>query len=345
MGRVVSTGIAAAADDEVFWSLAWAHGHLTVRAVGGMLAPLTFKLDDGREISPLYVAPWADESPTTPLSAMMRQLRGEWPCVPFGPGELPEGLPAGWTGRGVESPWFHGYSTNHAWTMVERSDTGFVFRIELPSDDPVAWMERRILVDARSASVSVELSLQPRRSAVVPFALHPTFAVPQGGLQLVPGEFTAVHTYPRQPEQGVSRLTPNQSAKSMHVLPSDMGPLDMSTLPLAEPTEELLQLQDCSSPFLLRYPAGVEVLLDWDRQHLPDVLLWISQRGRSHYPWNGRNQAVGVEPCNSCFDLTRVALPPQAHPLSHRSGLRLQQGKTMQIAYRISARLQRRPDQ
>jgi hypothetical protein len=80
------------------------------------------------------------------------------------------------------------------------------------------------------------------------------------------------------------------------------------------------------------------VVLDWEREHLPDVLLWISQHGRLHEPWNGRNVALGVEPCNSCFDLTRVAQAPGAHPLSHRRGLRLVAGRTIRTGYRLSAR-------
>jgi hypothetical protein len=326
-------------DDEICWSLAWAHGRLSVRSVGGMLAPLQFDLPGGKQVSPLYVAPWADEPGASALSGLMRGLRGEWPCVPFGPAQAPEGLPSGWVVREVDSPWDHGYAANHAWTLVDRSDASLSLRIELPAQEPVAWIERRIRVDAEGPAISVELTMQPRRDAVLPFALHPTFAVPPDGVQLVPGAHTAVHTYPRQPELGVSRLTPNRSAASLAALPCDDGTLDLSVLPLAFATEELLQLQDCRSPFLLRYPAGIEVLLDWDREHLPDVLLWISQRGRRHEPWSGRNQALGVEPCNSCFDLTRVAQPPQTHPLSHRRGLDLRAGKTLRIAYRISARL------
>jgi hypothetical protein len=326
-------------NDETFWALASAHGQLTVRSVGGMLAPLHFDLPGGKQVSPLYVAPWAGEPGASALCGLMRRLRGEWPCVPFGPAHPPEGLPPGWTVRDVDSLWDHGYAANHAWSLVDRSDASLTLRIELPAEEPVAWMERRIRIDSESPAVSVELTMQPRRDIVLPFALHPTFAVPPGGVQLVPGVFAAVHTYPRQPELGVSRLTPNQSAASLDALPCDEGTLELSVLPLGFATEELLQLQDCSSPFLLRYPSGVEVLLDWDREHLPDVLLWISQQGRRHEPWNGRNQALGIEPCNSCFDLTRVAQPPDSHPLSHRRGLDLRAGKAVQVSYRISARL------
>ena len=45
-------------EKEVFFRLAWAHGEVTVRAVGGMIAPVQFDLGGGHRISPLPAAPW-----------------------------------------------------------------------------------------------------------------------------------------------------------------------------------------------------------------------------------------------------------------------------------------------
>lgn len=111
----------------------------------------------------------------------------------------------------------------------------------------------------------------------------------------------------------------------------------MTHFPLDFATEELLQIEDVRSAFVIRFSSGIEVQLDWDRAQLPDVMLWISQCGRRQSPWSGRNQAIGIEPCNSCFDLTRVAQPPRVHPLSHRRGMDLKEGEPRQIGYRLSA--------
>ncbi len=94
-------------------------------------------------------------------------------------------------------------------------------------------------------------------------------------------------------------------------MPATDGTLDLNRLPLPLHTEELLQLQDCAPPFSLYYEKeGVEVSLFWDPQQLPDVMLWVSNGGRSVFPWNNRNYALGVEPVNGVFDLGRVATPP-----------------------------------
>ena len=70
--------------DDKYRGLGWAHGALTVQRLGAMLAPITFVLADGRQVSPMHVAPWANAPGTETLPGILRKLRGEWPCVPFG---------------------------------------------------------------------------------------------------------------------------------------------------------------------------------------------------------------------------------------------------------------------
>ena len=70
--------------DDDYRGLGWAHGALTVQRLGAMLAPVTFVLADGRQVSPFHIAPWADEPGSDALPGILRKLRGEWPCVPFG---------------------------------------------------------------------------------------------------------------------------------------------------------------------------------------------------------------------------------------------------------------------
>jgi hypothetical protein len=143
-----------------------------------------------------------------------------------------------------------------------------------------------------------------------------------------------------QPEPGVSRLQPNCIASSLKELPvTGGGTLDVTRLPLPFNTEELMQIENCKPPFVLRYPAQqTEVLLDWDTAHLPDALLWVSNGGRSHAPWSGTHYALGIEPDNSCFDLGSVATPAIEHPLAKRAGLNLMAGVPLHITYRLSAR-------
>jgi hypothetical protein len=51
------------------------------------------------------VAPWADDPPEqlVALPGLLRRLRGEWPCIPFGVPEARTDLPAEWL-AGLSEP-------------------------------------------------------------------------------------------------------------------------------------------------------------------------------------------------------------------------------------------------
>src|SRR4051812_19449213 len=78
---------------------------LAVTETGGHLSDVAFTLPGGRRVSPMHVAPWANESLPDDTPAILRILRGDFFCAPFGssdviPGETRvHGLPANGTWR------------------------------------------------------------------------------------------------------------------------------------------------------------------------------------------------------------------------------------------------------
>jgi hypothetical protein len=60
---------------------------LTVQRLGAMLAPVTFLMADGRQVS-MHIAP-CRMSRDGSAPGILRRLGGEWPCVPFGYSSLP----------------------------------------------------------------------------------------------------------------------------------------------------------------------------------------------------------------------------------------------------------------
>ena len=325
------------------WTLKWEHGEATVQSLGGMLGPVRFDLGEGMGVSPLHVAPWDDD---VCLPGIMRALRGEWPCLPFGRVQLPTGLPDGYGSRHASDDWNHGYGSNKLWSLVAQTSHRLVLRIDYPEDGEIESLERVIEADPNAPALDVSLIVRARREVVLPFALHPTFAVPPGGLEIIGCPHQSIHSYPAPVEPGVSKVVADRVATSLMSLPTETGTLDVTHLPLSAPTEEILQISDCRPPFVLRYATnGVDILLDWDAEELPDALLWISNGGRTYAPWCGKNFALGVEPANSFFDLGRAVIPPVDHPLASRVGLTFSIGTPRTIRYRISARPIKNPDE
>ena len=116
----------------------WAHGRLTVQALGAMLGPVTFRLPDGREVSPLHVAPWADDPQVASLPGILRALRGDFACVPFGADRALD-LAGDWSALSRPAPERpgppHGPSSNEIWKL---QDDGLHLTLEYPEDSPIA---------------------------------------------------------------------------------------------------------------------------------------------------------------------------------------------------------------
>lgn len=327
------------------WRLDWEYGSAEVQALGGMLGPLHFRLDAERDLQVMHVAPWAGTVDSMDLPGMLRRMRGEWPCVPFGRTDLPPDLPPEWTTLAPDDRWPHGYAAHHRWTCRHADQHSVRLAIDYPEQSPVATIERLISVVPGAPALDITLSIQPRRDALLPAGLHPTFRLPQpqGRVALELGHHDGIFSYPSRSAGAVSRLMPDARSTRLEALAGLQGPLDLSRLPLADDGEELLQVRNPAAtpgaaPFALHYlDYGARVGMWWNTRQFPDLMLWLSNRGRPEFPWQSRHVALGAEPVNSVFDLGRVARPPAGHPLADRLGIQLQAGQAWSTRYRIAA--------
>lgn len=290
--------------------LGWHHGSLTVQRLGGMLAPVTFILGDGRQVCPMHIAPWADEPGSIELPGILRRLRGEWPCVPFGYTVPPDGFPPDWTavtGPAAPDEEAHGFSANHDWQWQECQDGALRLAMDYPEDSPVRRVERVVASDPDAPAVDLEFTIHVRRPCRLPIGLHPVFRLPTrpGGAELRPGEFNHGRTYPGTVEPAAPLFAQDKTFDSLSHVPRRQGEdMDASKLPLALNTEELVQLNGVDGHFSLdNHEESYRVSLSWDPAHFPSVLLWFSNRGRGMVPWNGRHVAIGIEPVCSPFGL------------------------------------------
>ncbi|MEO7496524.1 MAG: hypothetical protein ABIT83_10940 [Massilia sp.] len=327
------------------WRLSWDHGSAEVQPLGGMLGPVSLRLGGDREIDIMHVAPWAGMTDAAALPGIMRRLRGEWPCVPFGRTDRPSGLPEGWQVQTPSDHWTHGYAANHRWHCVEASERRVHVAIEYPATSAVSRIERVIAAGPDSPALDISLTIWTRRPTRMPAGLHPTFRLPPapGRVKLMLGAHDGVHSYPAHVAGATSRLLADTRSDSLSKMAAIDAPLDLSRLPLAAPTEELMQVKDLAGvgaapPFALHYlDYDACVGMWWDTAKLPDLMLWVSNGGRIHFPWMSRHLALGAEPVNSLFDLGRVARAPEDHPLAGRLGIELTPDEPWHTRYRIAA--------
>lgn len=289
--------------------LGWAHGALTVQRLGAMLAPLTFVLPNGRQVSPMHVAPWAEEPGSDALPGILRKLRGEWPCVPFGYSVPGEGYTPEWAGlmhAAAPQEEVHGHSSNALWNWEIADGRHLKLSIAYPADSPVDRLERTITPDPTKPAVDIELKIRVRADCRLPLGLHATFRLPADpfGACIEPGKFSEGRTYPGTVERDAPLFAIDRGFTSLTAVPGRDGNLvDASRVPFAMDTEELLQLNNLGSVALTNEAESYRVRLTWQQEHFPSLLLWMSNRGRKMAPWNGRHLALGLEPICSPFGL------------------------------------------
>jgi hypothetical protein len=306
-------------------ALAWAHGVLAVERLAGMLGPATFVLPDGRQVSPLQVAPRADEPQAATLPPVLSQLRGEWPCVPFGYPLPPDGMTPDWAAvvpAAETADDVHGYSSNHRWDWTDAADGTLALACTYPAGHPIARLDRTVRPDPRAAAIDVTLGVTARAACRLPIGLHWTFRLPAqaGAARLEPGGYDHGRTHPGTIEPGAAMFAQDRRFARLDAVPGRNGAtVDATRLPLAQDIEEVLELNGSDGSFALANEAeGYRVRISWDPHACPSVLLWLSNRGRKQYPWSGRHVAVGIEPVCSPFGLG-VATAGADNPIA-RSG-------------------------
>lgn len=189
--------------------LVWPNGHAELQRLGAMLAPVVFRQPGRRDFAPLQVAPWADEPGAAALPGILRRLRGEWPCVPFGRTDRPAGLPERWAARAPGDAWGHGHASNHEWQWQD-SDDPLMLSLAIEPPGALRRLTRTVRAIAHEPALEITLEVEAREPCTAPIALHPTLRLDAGAVQLLVPRHGAGITYPVSAEPGVSRLAPDR---------------------------------------------------------------------------------------------------------------------------------------
>lgn len=272
---------------------------------GGQLGPVKFRL--GRQVvEPLHTAPWCGESEAKKLIPLLRGLRGDFFCAPFGAG------PA-W--RGENHP-PHGETANGDWKVTASAPERLVavLRTRVRSGKVTKMLEARPgetnlyqthLLEGSSGRMCLG------HHAMLDFNRNGPGAISFSKLrlaQVLPVPF-------ENPVQGgYSSLKPGAWLRRLDRVPmADGSTTDLTRYPAREGFEDLVMVHHKDADdFAWAAVVFVEKGFVWfslkNPAYLASTVLWHSNGGRHYAPWSGRHRGVlGVEDVTAYFHLGLAA--------------------------------------
>lgn len=283
------------------WRISNPSAEAFVTETGGHLGPVTF-CADGKRLQPFAVAPWAEERTAATLPPMLKVLRGDFFCLPFGGNEGPF--------RGEQHP-PHGETANARWCCVAAGPD----RLHL-----------RLTTKIRPGRVDKYVWLQPGQTAIyqrhvvsgmsgpMNFGHHAMLRFPErpGSGLVSTSRFAWGEVAPAPLEQparrGYSGLKPGGVFRTLAKVPTaDGGCADLSVYPARRGFEDLVMLLgDARRSLAWTAVVFPKERYAWfalkDPRVLAHTVLWLSNGGRHYPPWNGRHvNVLGLEEVTSFF--------------------------------------------
>ncbi|MEM6782884.1 MAG: hypothetical protein AAF624_04010 [Bacteroidota bacterium] len=286
----------------------WRLAHDTVEAfvteAGGHLGPVAFRLGD-RTVQPYHVAPWATE-PTADLPPILKVLRGDFFCAPFG------GNAESFEGE-CHPP--HGETANANWAFerLDRADDRTTLRLALDTAVRPGRVTKTItLVDGHAALY--QRHTLAGMTGPMTFGHHAMLRFPdrEGSGLVSTSDFAWGQTSPLPVEvpaqRGYSLLEPGARFDALDAVPTVLGTTaDLSRYPARRGYEDLVLLAaPLDAPIGWTAVAFPQEGYVWftlkDPRVLRQTILWISNGGRHYAPWNGRHvNVLGLEEVTSYF--------------------------------------------
>jgi hypothetical protein len=321
------------------WRLASAQVEAFVTAAGGHLGPVTFDRK-GRKLQPYSVAPWAEEPTDPTLPPLLKVLRGDFFCLPFGGNATP---------FGTERHPVHGETANAAWkfrsleTMAGRT----CLHLSLTTKARPGRVDKRIwLLDGQNtiysqhvlSDMSGPMNLGHHAMLKFPDAPGSGLVSTSGFVyaQVFPGTFELAE------QRGYSMLKPGTEFRSLSKVPTITGETaDLTCFPARRGFEDLvLMVSDAEVPFAWTAVTFPKERYVWfalkDPCILRQTVFWISNGGRHYPPWNGRHvNVMGLEEVTSYFH-TGLAESARKNPLSQKgfpTCLKLDASKPLVVNY------------
>lgn len=274
----------------------------------GFLHPVQFFFDD-KIIEPLNIAPWVDDKLEDSIPPMLKMLRGDFFCAPFGISDVLE-----------NEDRVHGTTANDKWYLISHdahqlelklhkcvSGAEVTKKVILYPDHPVIYQEHKLIGGEGKIPIGHHLMLKIPEKIYLSFSNFLFGETPQSPIETDPTMGNSILQYP----QHFEALTKVKSKKGSNI--------DFSRYPIYQNHEDLLLLKsDEELPFAWSAASAPKNGWLWfsikDPKILKSTVLWLSDGGRKYPPFSSRHRKVlGIEEGTSYFHLGHKASIKENH--------------------------------
>lgn len=287
------------------WQFASDKVTAAVTEQGGHLAPVRFRV--GRHVvEPFSIAPWAEEQVDPGTPPMLRVLRGDFFCAPFGGNET--------SCQGENHP-PHGESANSKWQFqsLQHEKTWTRLGLSLQTKTRSGRIDKTLLLRKGQTVVYCRHVISGMNGRMG-FGHHAMLKFPDkqasGRISTSPIHFAQVAptTFEDPAKGGYQSLKPGAIFSRLDRIPSLFGgTADASCYPARRGFEDLFMVVHSAKEDLawtaVAFPEERYVWFSLkDPRVLQSTVFWLSNGGRHYAPWNGRHvNVMGVEDVTACF--------------------------------------------
>ena len=264
---------------------------------GGHLGPVYFRLGE-RVVSPYALAPWEPGEIDAELPVLLKCLRGDFLCLPFGPQE--NGPP-------------HGETANGIWKKISKTDSSLTLAME--ASDVSARVEKTLTLRPGEAAVYFEHVITGLEGDWS-YGTHPVLdlsGLSEGAGRVSVSPFRWASVYPEyfsNPADGATQALPVGAIFSdlTEVPLEGGGTTDLTHYPARVGTDDLVMMvsEGATPEQPFAWSACVMDGFVWftlkNPTDFPATMFWLSNGGRSAAPWDSRHTGrLGIEEVCSHF--------------------------------------------
>lgn len=301
------------------WTIAVENVELAVTKLGGHIAPVTFHRDSSKPVQPYHISPWQEEKLKIGEPVLV-PLRGDFFCLPFGGGS-----------DGRKSYACHGTPAFGKWSLADTVKTKDMARLQMTMDcSDSGGHVTKTLTLKKGHNVVYSSDVLEGFSGKFPLGHHATLSMPedQHSANLSTSALAFGLTFPTpcgNPAAGeYYSLQVNKKFQRLDKVPTvwkDQPFDDCTKYPRAKGFCDVFGV--FSKPGL-KTPAWCVLVFPklgyaWfslkDPRTLPGLTIWSENHGRWNFPWNGRNNCLGLEDTMS-YLATGLGLSVRPNPAS-----------------------------